>query len=222
MPDRICYNSKMKKIDVPLYLQAPNSMDCGPVCTQIVLEHFGNRIDLPTLISKLDYGKNGTSAYDNGCLLLGGGLKVCAITAQPLLFPPDVIPTLKTSKDLLGVAAEREEKFPKDKPILNTFKAFLSDGGKVTLEIPTISHIRAAIDTECLVIALLYGRAMGSMEGGFHFVVVNGYDEERVFITNPLPGSKQQDWIPAEQFLYALHASTTSDIDNGTLLVVSR
>lgn len=212
----------MKKIEIPLHLQAAESMDCGPVCTQIVLEHFGHHADLQAFISKLDYGDNGTSAYDNACLLLSKGLRVCAITAQPILFPPDIIPTLKNNESLLKVAEERERKSPKDGPILNTFRAFLVAGGEMKLEIPTLSHIKSAIDSECLIIALLYGRAMGSREGGFHFVIANGYDEGRVFITNPLPDSKQQDWVPAEQFLYALHTSTTSDVDNGTLLVVSQ
>jgi uncharacterized protein YvpB len=62
----------------------------------------------------------------------------------------------------------------------------------------------------------------GSNEGGFHFIVVTGYDEKNVFANNPYPKSKKRTKYPMNQFLYALHTSTTTDIDNGTLLLVSK
>jgi hypothetical protein len=53
-------------------------------------------------------------------------------------------------------------------------------------------------------------------------IVVTGYDEKNVFVNNPGPKSKKKTKYPIHQFLYAVHTSTTADIDNGTLLVVSK
>ena len=212
----------MKKLEVPLRLQSENSQDCGPVCVQIVLEYFGIQTSLESLISKLTYVESGTSAYDNGSLLLSVGLKVKAITAQPLLFSPNTIHSFKGKDDYIQAAAKRSSKVPADKPILDTLVTYLEQGGEMQLQIPSFEHIKEAIDAGNLIIALLYGNALGSNEGGFHFCVVNGYDEEKVFITNPLPTSKRQDWFPVADFLFAVHSSTTKDVDNGTLLVISK
>lgn len=195
-------------------------MDCGPVCVQMVLESFGISVELKDLVSRLEYGESGTSAYDNGVLLLSEKLKVKAITAQPLLFSPDTIPEIKTRKDFAKIINARAEKVPSDKPILDTLTKFLQEDGEMVLEIPTFKHIQETIDASGLIIALLYGKALGSEEGGYHFVVVNGYRDEEVFITNPSPKSQKQGWFPVSDFLYAVHTSTTKEVDNGTLLVI--
>jgi hypothetical protein len=213
----------MKKIDVPLILQDDNSADCGPICVQMVLKHFNKEIDVESLKSQLTYTDAGTSAYDNGMLLLSQGLKVTAITAHPYLFPLETIKKVKTNDDLLQIIEARSVERPKEKIVLDTFKNYIEMGGEVTLEIPTFEHIQNAIDTDKVVIALFFGSPLGFHEGGFHFVVVNGYNKEgEVFITNPLKDSKKQAWFPVKEFLFALHSSTLIDIDNGTLLVVSQ
>lgn len=214
----------MKKIDIPLKLQNKGTQDCGPVCVQMVLEYFGTIRDLESLIKNLKYAKYGTSAYDNGALLLGSGLKVVAITAQPRIFPPEIISSIYSKKDLLKTIGDKKEqsKNQQDKDNLNTFEKFLEKGGEIKLEIPNFNHVKEAIDNGQLVIALLLGQALGKNEGGFHFVIISGYKENQVYITNPLEKSSQQAWFPIDRFLYALHSSTSVELDNGTLLVVSK
>ncbi len=215
---------RVKIINVPLRLQEVGTLDCGPVCAQMVLEYFGITQDFQSLKDKLLYNEVGTTIYDNGSLLLDLGLKVTAITAQPRLFSPEVIESI-TSKDLLNEVIDKKiEKVTttRDKDNLETFKKFLNKGGGVKLEIPSFSHIKEAIDNGHPVIALLIAQALGSKEGGYHFVVVSGYDEGRVYINNPAQNSSQQAWFPIERFLYAVHASTVADFDNGTLLIVSK
>lgn len=97
-----------------------------------------------------------------------------------------------------------------------------SAGGEVMLEIPTFDHIRNAIDAGNPIIALMYARALGSKEGGYHFVVVSGYDSELVEITNPLPSAQKKGWFPAKDFIYGVHVSTTAELDNGTFLIASK
>ncbi len=213
----------MKKIDVPLILQGENSSDCGPTCVNMVLQSFGIHKDIESLKSVLTYTEAGTSAYDNGTLLLSEKLKVTVITAHPRLFPPEVIANTHSKEDIESVLDKVSTEQPKSKWILDTFKNFLDKEGKFSLEIPTFDHVKKAIDDDCLLIALLYGQALGSNEGGYHFVVVNGYDDNgNVFITNPLPNSKRQSWFPSKEFLFGLHTSTMVDVDNGSLLIVSK
>jgi hypothetical protein len=212
----------MKKLDVPLYLQAPRSPDCGPTCAKMVLEYFDIKRDLPYLKKKLAYGKMGTSAYDNASLLLDEGLKVTAVTAHPMLFPPDLAKGIKSTKDALKIIKAKAKSTPRYTNVLGTFQKFLDKGGELKIDIPTEKHVRKAIDSKRPLIALVYGQALGSNEGGFHFVVVTGYDEKNVFVNNPNPKSGKQTKYPMNHFLYALHSSTTTDIDNGTLLVISK
>jgi hypothetical protein len=210
------------KIELPLKLQEQGSKDCGPVCVQMVLEYFGINKDQSYLREKLTYVEAGTSAYDNASLLLNEGFKVTAVTAQPLLFSPDTIAEIKNTDDVLKIVEAKYISAEKDRPILETLKKFLLQGGDLKIEIPSYKHIQQALEESKPIIALIYGRALGSKEGGFHFIVISGYEDGKVFINNPLPESKKQGWFPIEHFLYALHSSTTADIDNGTLLVVSK
>ena len=84
------------KIAIPYHSQKPGSQDCGPVCVQMILEHFNKKILLKDIVTQLSYGKMGTSAYQNGSVLLKNNLSVTATTAQPILFSPDIIKKLKT------------------------------------------------------------------------------------------------------------------------------
>lgn len=188
----------------------------------MVLQSFGITKDIDSLKSELAYTEAGTNAYDNGCLLLANDLKVKAITAHPKLFPPDTISTVHSNTDLLSVLETAKQKDEKDTSSIDSIRNFIEKGGEVLLEIPRLEHVQNAIDNGQVVIALVYACALGSNEGGYHFVVVNGYDEDRVFITNPLQDSKRQEWFQAKHFLFALHSSTMVDLDNGTLLVVGR
>lgn len=209
----------MKKIDIQLIFQEPDSLDCGPTCVQMILKYFNLEKDIAELKETLQFNENGTSIYDNGLSLLNAGLTVTAITAQPYLFSPDVV--LKNKEEVISQINERTPKLDKFAKGIKVLNRFLEAQGDLQVEIPSFKHIKDAIDNNNPVLALIYGRALGSKEGGFHFVIVNGYDEGKVFITNPLEQART-GWFPLEEFFYALHTSTLCDIDNGTFLVVSR
>jgi ABC-type bacteriocin/lantibiotic exporter with double-glycine peptidase domain len=209
----------MKKIEVEPLFQNKDSKDCGPVCTQMALKHFGLESDLQSLIEKLSYDDAGTFSFDNGMILLNSGLKVTCITAQPYLFSPDI--KLSNIQEITEHLTKKIKDLPKFEKGIGLFKDFINTGGELKIEIPNIEHIKNAIDNESIVIALIYGKALGSNEGGFHFVIVNGYDEKNVYITNPLPTAKS-GWYSTKNFMYALHSSTVFDIDNGSLLIVSK
>lgn len=212
----------MKTLAIERLVQETGSGDCGPVCTQMVLMYFGIDEDLVSLKEKLAYIPSGTSAYANGSLLIAQGLSVTAITANPLLFPRDTIPSEFSEAYIEERITERLAKAPNDQQVLDDLRAFLGHGGMLHVELPELHHIREAIGAGSPIIALIYGQALGKEEGGFHFVVVNGYNDDSVHVVNPRPGSQGASWTPVQDFFHALYASSTGDPDNATLLIVSK
>ena len=213
----------MKQLNVPLILQEHGSIDCGPTSVQMVLQYFDIQKSLPQLQAKLHYDpKIGTSLFDNGSLFLDEGFQTTVVTAQPLLFPPDIQKTITNEKDIETLVENKLEENTKQKHILKTFLIYLKKVGKVKLEIPAFTHIKKAIDDNMPVIALLNAQSLGSNEGEWHFVVVTGYNDNEVFLNNPWPLSRKQGWFPFEQFIYGVHASTCVAIDNGTFLIASK
>lgn len=122
---------------------------------------------------------------------------------------------------MLKHRASLKRKTNSKKQPIEGFEKFLKNGGEVSIEIPKINHIIKAIDSDKLVIALLYSGALGSKKkgGGFHFVVVTGYKKNYVHINNPSKNSTQ-GWFKEEDFLYAVHSSIGADVDNASLLIV--
>jgi len=209
----------MKKIDIEIFFQKNKSQDCGPVCVQMVLKHFGNFKKLTEIIAGMSYQPGGTYIYDNGLVALNENLKVELVTANPLLFTQEDRKEMKKKGALTSHLKKIENKKPKQSVALALFRSFVDNGGKAKIEIPGIEHIRKALDKNKLVIALLYGRALGKNEGGFHFVVVSGYKKGFLHINNPGKGTRQ-GWFPEKDFMYALHSSTCVDVDNGSLLII--
>ena len=72
------------------------------------------------------------------------------------------------------------------------------------------------------VIGLGFAQAIGKNEGEYHSVIVTGYDENNITINNPWPLSRKQYSIPKGRFLYFIHSSTCVDMDNGTLMIISK
>lgn len=212
----------MKKFDIPFSLQPEGSLDCGPTCTKMILAYYGITKSLEELQTQMTYNEVGTTIYDNASVLIHEGLHTTAITAQPLLFPPDITAELKKKEDIINLLARKEREENADAWILTSMKRYLENGGDLEVEIPALQHIKIAIDHNKPILALMHAGSLGSNEGTYHFVVVSGYNDTEVFINNPWPPSRKQGWFSTEQFLYGLHTSTTTSFDNGTLLIASK
>lgn len=211
----------MKKLNVKNFYQKANSNDCGPACVRMCLHYFGVEKTVEELTDKLTYDETGTFIFDNGVLCLNENLKVSLVTANPLLFEREVWNKLKTKKALLHHITKFKKKYPKKAVAVSLFLKYIKEGGNTTIAIPDFSHIKKAIDSKELVLAAIYGRALGLKDGEYHFVIVSGYRDGAVYVNNPLPGSKS-GWFKTREFLFALHASTCFDIDNGSLLIVGK
>jgi len=219
-PTRTC-RSSAKLLKVPLHFQADGSVDCGPTCVQMMLDYYGIKRTLPDLAAHLNYSKMGTSSFDNGTLFLSEGFSVTAVTANPLLFPADEIRSLSDHASLLLRLNQIEQKRPQWADNFATLRRYIEKGGVMKLEIPAFRHIKTSIDAGNPLLALTYGQALGRNQGGFHFMVVNGYKRGQVYLTNPLRQARQ-GWFPLDRFLYAVHASSVGDPDNGSLIIPSR
>jgi len=189
----------------------------------MVLNYFGIQKSERELTEGMtrDDSLGGTYIYENGSLMLNQGLKVHLLTANPLLFPRDKRAGLKKMDRLQEYLQDFQKRTPKREKPLELFKLFIAGGGKVKVQIPDFEHIQEAIDKEQLILASIQGAALGSREGGYHYVVVSGYKENAVYINNPLPGSKT-GWFPVKDFIHAVLSSSCFDVDNGSLLIVGR
>lgn len=216
----------MKRINVPLHLQAPGSIDCGPACNQMLLDHFlGLKVSLDELKAHMDYVEAGTTLYQNGSVLLKYGLKVTAITANPLVFPGNVWAELDSDEKVKAYVSKKAQEgglSDTTKLVYRTLLQFLDDGGHMRVKIPDFDDIKRAIDAESIVSAVGYMQPLGENEGKFHFVLVTGYDDNNVFLNNSWPDSTKQGWFPIDRFLFAVHSSAAADADNGGFLVVSK
>jgi len=160
--------------------------------------------------------------YDNALLLQKYGIRTKIVMADPRLFPPDVILIAEDMKDKLSVIDRKIKKLGRKKlGSLPSIKRYLESDGSLQVEIPTAEHIKKSIAQGNPVMALIFAQALGSKEGGMHFVVVTGYDSMNFFLNNPSPLSKLSK-VPQKNFMYALHSSTLFDYDNGTLLLPSK
>ncbi len=212
----------MKTLDVPIFLQPDGSLDCGPASVKMILKYFDTDRELEELRSKLFYNEIGTTIFDNASLFLDEGLATEIITAQPILFPPDVAQTINSEKDVLNIVNVEMAKKDKFFDNYKTWVKYINKGGKIQIDIPNFEHIKNAIGNSNPVMALVHAGGLGSKEGTFHFVVICGYNNNKVLINNAYPHSSKQAWFPIKRFLFALHSSTCADIDNGSLLIVSK
>lgn len=215
----------MKKLPVVRHTQRVKSADCGPTTARMMLEYFGIARFTQELADQLRYGDFGTFISDNGLLFLREGLSAKLVTANTILFDYEDRQRLTTKRKVItylkGLLRSRLKTMSRFKPGIRIMLEFLEAGGSIAIEIPTFKHIQNAIDSHKLVMALVVPNAF-SVDGSFHhFVVVNGYDKQYVYITDPWPKSTVTK-VAIEDFMYSVHASTVGDLDTGSFLIVGK
>lgn len=190
------------------------------------MKYFGMPTTVAKLSSQLEYIDEGTWLTQNGQLLLKAGLYTTFVSAHPHMLPADVISRSKTNAELREWLEKFFKAHQKNRAYQKSWKHlrdYLDAGGRVKPAIPSVRIIRDAINKNQPVIASIHGGALGRKEAyGYHFVVVNGYRPGELHVLNPYQESHQRAWWPSDQFMFAVHAGTMFDPDNGALLVASK
>jgi ABC-type bacteriocin/lantibiotic exporter with double-glycine peptidase domain len=214
----------MVELNIPLRLQDDDSTDCGPIASLMILHYFGITADATEVLKKVPRAYWGTSSYDNGSLLLDYGLSVEAITAHPEIFDGDFIksaPDAKMIRSRIETVLEKQDS--KDKyAILSSLLNFIDKNGVLNLAIPSKKHIVTALDSGKPVLAAVNANVWGANQGGYHFVVIGGYDKNKFLVYNPSRKSHQRSWEDAAQVLFGIHASTVFDFDNGSIFIITK
>lgn len=216
----------MSKIyKVPLHVQDIDSEDCGPVATTMVLDYFGLESDQHKVIAEIPKSYFGTTLFDNVIYLAKKGLKVTIVTAHPKLFDGDFLRSDPSGAQIESqITRTYDKEGNKDsKEVIAAYKQFLqTDNCTLEVAIPTLSHIYTALDEGKLILALIYGQALGKNEAGYHFVVIAGYKDRQLLVLNPWPKSRKESFEDAETFMFALHCSTLFDYDNGAIAIIGK
>jgi|GEM_PF-2219394 len=214
----------MIKLSIPLHLQTEGSEDCGPTSTLMILDYFGITSDAQEVIAKVPRCNFGTSTFDNALTMMDYGLSVELVMAQPDIFDGEFI---RSKPEKAAVIARVKQVIEKEKDqerqdILRSLITYVERGGKLTLAIPSKEIIQQAVKAGRPVMASMYTEALGRQLGGYHFVVIGGYNDHEFLIFNPWPTSKHISWERVDEVMFAIHSSTLFDYDNGAILLVDK
>lgn len=213
------------KLDVPLETQKKGSLDCGIISLLMVFRYYGVKKSFIEIQNDLEVDDVGTYAPQMGTYMIKNGFSVELITQHPGIF------TLKdrdiNQKDILrhmeGLLQDEEK--DQNKKVLNYYIEFLKSGGKIRVKIPGADDIRDSMAAKSPLIALLTTIFLTEVKPkfNFHFNVVTGIDKDFVYLNDPLPdqrGGKKKCTI--NDFLFGLYAASYGDLDNGSLLKISK
>ena len=212
------------KLNIPLKSQKKNSKDCGLVCSLMIDKFFNGKLSFKDIQKEIKIHKVWTYAPQIGTFMIKHGYSVEMITQQPSLF------TNKdkkiSQKEILHRIEQTLQKDKKNKKTLSYFMEFLKIWGKITVKIPNIQDIQESIKKKSPLIALLTTNFIGWTKPGFnfHFNVIDGIDNKYVYLNDPLIVSEWWGKIKCNinDFFFGLYASTYGDLDNGSLLKITK
>jgi hypothetical protein len=214
------------KLSIPLEIQKKDSLDCGIISLLMVFKYFGIKKSFKDIQKDLKVDKVGTYAPQMGTFMLKNGFNsVEIITQHPGIFT--IKDRGKSQKQILSQIEELllEEEEEQNRKVLNYFVEFLKNGGKVKVKIPGVDDIQKGIKEKTPMIALLTTNFLTELEPefNFHFNVITGIDKDFVYLNDPSPnqdGGRKKCRI--NDFLFGLYAASYGDLDNGSLLKISK
>ena len=207
------------QLDIPLIRQDEDSLDCGPACLAMMLSHQGMNIEYETVKDDLERYDIGTYVPQLGIYALDKGYDAKIISLNPHLFNKksydDILSHFKTLK-----AEEDKKEYVHQ---LDLFIDFVRRGGVIDVKLPGIDDIKEELQDGRPVGALVTTNFIQHQKPifNFHFNVITGIDEERIYVNDPLwdeRGGRKE--YTHREFLYALHATAYGDYDNASLLII--
>lgn len=213
----------MPSLNIPLIKQTRDSAECGLACVQMVTAFFGTEISLEQLKKEIRLYDVGTYAPQLGIFLLDHGYKVELTINNPFLFTvaDRAASQDKILKNIQNIAEKNTE--PERVDVLRYFIDFMKKGGKIRVAIPDRAYIQKNISSALPMIALGTTNFLTRDTPGynFHFTVITGIDDEKITINDPGYEYGGEKNILINDLLFALHASSYGDFDNGSLLTIS-
>ena len=220
------------KLNVPMIPQARNSVDCGLAMVAMISNYYGEKVTIKDLKEEIKVYKNqGTYMPQLGIYFLNHGFSVEIISQDLHLF---TLQDRSRSQENLERKLRRLQKEAREQNlqyryidgdanpatrIFGHYTDFLSQGGQITVKIPSEENIKNEIGS---------GRPIGvSLTSCFlysstpylnsHANVVVGIGKRDIFVQDPIwdvGGGRHKYQI--KDYLYAIHAN------NGELLCVRK
>jgi len=220
-------------INVPLVLQDKASSDCWIACLSMIFEYYG----IPKTISQI---KDEITVYENiwtyipqlWTYLIKNWFAVEVVTLNPHLFTKNHsnLSQEKLTAYFDKIAKETPEKLRKSdlknvEKQIKFFHQFLHQGWKITVKIPTIEDVKEEISSKRPLITLMTTNYLlgDNPWFNFHFNVITGIDDEKIYVNDPLPGNKGwKEAHPIYEYMYWVHASSFWDLDNGSFMKITK
>lgn len=173
----------MKKLDVPVVFQDKESTDCSLAALSMISKYLNLGLDYDTLKQEnLLYSDGLAYAPFLGLKLLKKGFHVEIITAHQSLFSKKVF---NAKKELIISSIKKfmESATEKNKEVAKGFLDFINEGGKLTVEIPSIKKAKELIDNSIPFFAAATVRSFNVEKAKIspHAIVVTGYDENYIY-----------------------------------------
>ncbi len=183
--------------------EQPDDVTCGPTCLQAVYRYYNDEVTLTEVIKGVkQLSSGGTIAVLLGNHALKRGYQVTIYTYNLTTFD---LSWFKGEVDIAEKLRLQLIQKPKEKRMKTATKAylrFLENGGQIKFEELTPAFLRSFLDKGTPILTGLSAtylyesqREIGDFDiryddvAGFpsgHFVVINGFDQKKVFVADPL------------------------------------
>lgn len=216
-------------LTIPLIQQEPHSLNCGIASLAMMYAYYGEKISYDELKPEFSLAPIGTYIPQLALNALKRGLHTTIQLANPRLLPKAVWGGSDQALLTWLSTMPRNELSESDVLAHGFFVRYLEEGGHLDASIPTIAKIRESIDDKRPVMAMITSAPLytnpefSAFKDTFHMVVVSGYDDTSIAITDPVWGPLGGvHWYSQEDFFFALFSSSLGDFDNGSLLFLSK
>ncbi len=215
-----------KTLDVPLFTQDKDSMDCVIASVRMILKYYG--VDKTVDDIKRDVyvdPKEGVIMPQVGSYFLDNGFDAEIITMNPMIIA-------RKSRD--KTQTELMEHFRQIAPTAETaigkkaieyFVEFMEKGGIVTIRIPSIKDITDEIMNERPLIAFVTTGFLWNdkPDFNFHANVVVGIGDGFVKVNDPkwdLSGGRHT--YPVDEFMYMIHSTAHGGEDAASIMLLKK
>lgn len=213
------------KLNVPSYQQIPWSADCGLLCIKMLLDYYGEKVDIEQLRNGIDIDETGIYFWEIGTYLLKKGFKVTLITRDPKLFSKkDFENPPKNFWEFFQNEKNFDLKTEDDFESFSYLKKFIEAWWKINIKVPDVNDIEKALLNDSLIISILTYKFLvhDTAKFDFHYNLVTGINQSEIMVNDPGSTHWGKLKYPINDFLYAVYATTYKWVGRGSFLLISK